>query len=343
MPPDLRLIATDLDGTITGDSSELPLYTELRKRIDHLRARHESVWAVCTGRSLNSFREATEAMEAVGLMPDFVILRHAYVYERRRLGYRPHVGWNLRIRLHLFLSSLNIRGAIKEWHRLVLGITPHVTTIHRRSNRLCLRFEKDADCNQACTLLQEKAREFRYLVVFRYLQEIDVRMVPFTKGLALQDLAARLGIGPEEMLAVGNGHNDISMLDGRIARHTGCPGNAEVSVMQTVHKAGGHVSRQHILAGTIDVLDAYLEDRVDSSLPDWWKDASDTRNPRTRGWHSRPPRPPVKDKKKRRGIILVILIIYALLTVFASFEILPFSDFIMLPFTWLGRLFEHIL
>lgn len=343
MPPTVRLVATDLDGTITGDSSELPLYTELRKRIEHLRARNAAVWVVCTGRSLNSYRDATDAMQTVGLMPDFVILKHAYVYERRRLGYRPHAGWNLRIRLHLLLSSLNIRGAIQEWHRLVLGITPHVTTIHRRRNRLCLRFEKDEDCNKAFELLKEKAREFRYLVVFRYLMEIDVRMVPFTKGLALQDLAERLDISRDEMLAIGNGHNDISMLDGRIARYTGCPGNAEVSVMQTVHKADGHVSREHILAGAIDVIDAHLEDRVDSSLPDWWKDTSDTRNPRTRGWHSRPPRPPVKDKKKRRSIILMILIIYALLTVFASFDVLPFSDVIMLPFSWLARLFEYLL
>ncbi len=343
MPPTLRMIATDLDGTITGDSKELPLYSEFRQRIDHLRAKYDAVWVVCTGRSLNSYSRVTDAMEVVGMAPDYVILKHAYVYRRLRGIYRPHVRWNLRIRMHVLMSSLHIRSAIQEWHKQITATSHRVTTIHRRRNRLCLRFESDEACDAAYQLLNEKAREFRYLVVFRYLQEIDVRMVPFTKGLALHDLAERLGVSRDEILAIGNGNNDISMLNGQVARYTGCPGNAELSVIDAVHASGGHIAHNHTLAGTIDVLDAYLEDRVDSTLPEWWKPTAQTQNPRTKGWHSRAPRPPKQDKKKKRSMALVVAIIYALLTVFASFDLLPFSDLIMYPFYAIAQVLEFVL
>ena len=339
----LRLIATDLDGTITGDNRELSLYTDLRKRFDHLRARDKAIWVVCTGRSLKSFLKSSEDMRTIGLFPDYVIIKHAYVYERRQRRYWPHTGWNLRIRLHLLNSKIDVSGILQEWADLVLGITPFVTTIHNQRDRLCLRFDKDEDCSKAYAILEEKARHLRHLTVFRYLLEIDIRMVPFTKGLALQDLAQRLDIERDEILTIGNGHNDISMLDGRVAAHTGCPGNSRATVMQTVAEAGGHISRKHFLSGTLDVIDAYLEDRIDSSLPEWWQQTAETHNPRTRGWMPKAPHQSSHEKRHHHGIFILLAVVYVLLTVFASYDMIPFSRVFMYPFILLGRILENVL
>jgi hydroxymethylpyrimidine pyrophosphatase-like HAD family hydrolase len=344
MAPVLRLIATDLDGTIVGNSDHPALLREFGRLITHLRAKHKAVWVVCTGRSLRSFTRVIEPLQHIQVMPDFVIVRHAYIYERTRLGYRPHRIWNFLIRFHLFMGGLHIRSAIREWHTLVAGMTYRVTTIHQKSNRLCMRFDNDEDTENAYALLEARAREFRYLRVFRYLREIDVRMVPFTKGLALHDLAEHLKIPEDEILAIGNGHNDISMLDGRCATHTGCPGSAEKAVMEVVHKAGGHIAREHLLAGTIDVLMAYTAGDIDSSLPEWWSPTSETVNPLTKGWQSRPPHHRHhRNRPQRRSIALGAAIAGAVIVVFASFNLIPFvSPWIMLPFTLLAKVIQYV-
>ncbi len=343
MPPILRLIVTDLDGTLIGNANEFALYDEFQKQLDHMRARHGAVWVVCTGRTLRSFRHFIEPMQTMGVAPEYAIIRHAYVYRHTRLGYRPHLTWNFWILMHLLISRLHIHSAINEWHALITGMTRHVTTIYRKRNRLCLRFDREEDAEAATEILTEKAREFRHLRVFRYLREVDIRMVPFTKGLAVYDLASRLGIPREEILAIGNGHNDISMLDGRIAKFTGCPGNAESAVMEIVHASGGHIAREHCLGGVVQILNAYLDGTIDSSLPPWWSPAASGLNPHTKGWSSRPPRRPGGRRKSRASALIFVAVCYAVLVVFASFDLMPFSDWIMKPVVSVGRIAMRIL
>ena len=95
--PVIRLLTTDLDGTLIGGASEFPLYPTFREQLIELRRDHDTVWAICTGRSLPSFRHFFEPMRTMDIRPDFVIIRHAYIFSLTRAGYVPHILWNLRI------------------------------------------------------------------------------------------------------------------------------------------------------------------------------------------------------------------------------------------------------
>jgi hydroxymethylpyrimidine pyrophosphatase-like HAD family hydrolase len=80
----------------------------------------------------------------------------------------------------------------------------------------------------------------------------------FSKARVLKKGAELLGIAPDHVIAVGDGINDISMLDGSVTRMVGCPANASPEVQQTVRAAGGVVAVSEEAAGTLEVIKHYL-------------------------------------------------------------------------------------
>jgi len=340
----IKLLATDLDGTLFSRSESLSLYDDFRSRLQTLRTKHDALWVVCTGRSLRSFQNGFASMQAMGLIPDYVIVNHAYIYRRSRNGYRPHYTWNFMIHYHMWSSRLYMKEAIQKWHKLVTDMSDNAKTIYYRRNRLCFRFTNEEEAQAVAKLLEEKSREFRHLRVFRFEQEVDVRMVPFTKGLALENLATHLGIGASSILAIGNGHNDISMLDGTVAKYVGCPDNAETDVMQVVNKVGGHVASRKVMGGVVDVIDAYLDDCVNSELPDWWVANKHKKNPKsTRRQMNHSPKHKQQNKKRIRTIIIVVMISYSVLLAFANFGVIPMSGLIRKPVKMLMDLIVMVL
>ena len=155
----IRLLATDLDGTLIGGSGGIELYSHFRETLNKLRTGSDFVWVVCTGRSLHSFEHVFAPLKALGLMPDYVITDHAYIYRQtRRGGYRPHLLWNFMIRYHIWASQLYVKDAIDRWYRMIKGMVKGVSTVHRRRNRLCLRFESEDDAAVVADILREKLK-----------------------------------------------------------------------------------------------------------------------------------------------------------------------------------------
>ncbi len=335
----IRMLATDLVGTLIGSVNEFPLYSDFRERVRGLRHDNGTVWVACTGRSLASFKEFFSPMRMMDIMPDFVIVNHAYIYSVGNFGCMPHLLWNLRIHYLIWASQLYVRDAIEEWHEMITGVSLGVSTIRRKSDRLCLRFDNEESAAVAANLLMEKVKPYRHLKVFRYLMEVDVRSVPFTKGLAVSELARHLGISSSEVLAIGNGHNDISMMDKSVAKMAGCPSNSEDEVIEAVHNIGGHVAGRRSLAGVIEILDAYAAGTVCSDLPEGWIPPSQGRNPA-----------PIRSGKKKRRkfsvgrVFLFLGVAYVVLVVFANFRLIPFvSGIIMKPYRLVMNLLEKIM
>jgi hydroxymethylpyrimidine pyrophosphatase-like HAD family hydrolase len=328
---DIELVATDLDGTLIGSANDLPLYVDFRDRINEIRRRNNAVWVACTGRRHRSFHRFFSPMQSMGLMPDYVILRHAFIYKLTRHGYWPRMFWNIGISLHVAFNKLRAPSAIRNWHSLLTGGANHVTTVRRTRDQLCLRFDKEESAEVAAELLRDSVKPFPHLRVFKYLREVDVRSVPFTKGMALGELSRHLKIPASRVLAIGDGLNDISMLDERVAAMVGCPANAVPEVIALVHRRCGHISARESLGGVLDVMAAHERGPVSSALPENWRDPSEGFNPqaRSRG-RTRGPRHRPIDRQK---VFLMVLSLYAVLVVFASFDLIPFvSGWLMKPY-----------
>ncbi|MFC1497105.1 HAD family hydrolase [Verrucomicrobiota bacterium] len=336
---DIRLIATDFDGTLAGRSDEFAYYIEFRDILKQLRKTHNTTWVVCTGRSLKSLRQLLAPMQMIGIMPNYVIMQHAYIYSYSDIGYIPHIFWNLRVLCHLWADTIRDKKAIRKWCHEVTGFFPAVKIVRIKKDRLFLRFNSDNAASLAVDMLKDKVKLHEHLTLFKYPREIDIRQILFTKGLAVSELARQIRIDPSNILAIGDGLNDISMLNGRIAKLTGCPANAAKDVIDTVHKSGGHIAKENSLSGVIETLKAYMNNTVCSNRPEGWEDR-DQKQP-----------PPLSKKLDRsaqnakiwKNVCLFIVVVYVSLLIFANFNLLPFSHLIMKPFLFLMSLLEKIM
>jgi hydroxymethylpyrimidine pyrophosphatase-like HAD family hydrolase len=334
-PRRIEMLATDLDGTVIGGVQEFPLYAEFRRELARLQETCGTVWIACTGRALSSFKEFMQPLSRMGVEPDYAIVRHAYIFVRSRIGWYPHVLWNLHILYHLWLDRRATEEALIAWHRTIVACAAGVRTLRLNRERRTLQFDSPESAASAVEMLRRDFPKCRHIQVSEQGPQLDVRIVPFTKGLAVAELGRRLRIGREGILTIGNGHNDISMLDPSVAAMTGCPVNSELEVMECVSRAKGHVADKPSLSGVLQVLDAYRTGVVSSVIPVDRAGAS-----RRDGFPLRRKHTPRHHYPPFRVVALLTVVMYTVLLVFASFGLLPYSHIIMRPYNLALRLVE---
>lgn len=90
----------------------------------------------------------------------------------------------------------------------------------------------------------------------RDLSILDILPAGCSKGSALSRLAATRGIRTEEILAIGDNWNDISMLE--MAGRKVVMGNAPDDLKQTAAERGWFIGRRHDEDGVADAIEAVL-------------------------------------------------------------------------------------
>jgi hydroxymethylpyrimidine pyrophosphatase-like HAD family hydrolase len=319
----IRMFVTDADGTLMGRRPEFDQYRAFRTRIASMRAASGVAWVVCTGRSLHGYRRIFRPMNMFGITPDYVIARHAYIYECKSWGYMPHWLWNLRVLQLQWREEAVLRRVLPRLRRAVLSTNPFAKVACSSRQRLCFRFDDEGAAKFGAEILREGARPYKYLQIFESPNEVDIRVIPFTKGLAVTELARHLGVNHSEILVVGDGHNDISMMEMSPPCFTACPANAATEVVETVHKTHGHIASEPSLTGVLEVLSAYESGKVNDQLPVDWvgRDA------------------PLSSPHAARGIvgglgttIMLLAVLYMTLLAVANFCPCPGREVILKPY-----------
>ena len=139
--------------------------------------------------------------------------------------------------------------------------------------------------------------------------------------MAVSELARHIGVSPGHILVVGDGHNDISMMQPHVARWTSCPVNAAPEVLETVQATGGHIASGRSLAGVLEILHAYEEGKLNSQLPPQYASSQDTA-----GGSGVRPRHPGAPRFGLRGWLIVAGTVMIVILVLASFGLLPFGQ-----------------
>jgi hydroxymethylpyrimidine pyrophosphatase-like HAD family hydrolase len=338
----IKLIVTDLDGTLIGSDNEYGYSARLAGLIASYRERDGAVWVICSGRSRQSIERSILDLCAMGLDPDYVIVKSAYTYVCHRYGIRPMVRWNWRVRLQAWRNVLHAGRTMRAWHREINKTFKNVLCLRRRRNQLSLRFRNREDADAGAEILRKNAKGQRYIRIHQYIAEVDIRNVTHTKGTAVAALAANLGVLPAEILCIGNGISDMSMLDESVCALTGCPGNAEADVMDRVHQRGGFIAEGRSMEGVVEILQGYFEGIVKNALPSWWSPSHVSKHHRFgHGGSRHPPRKPIQTSQ-RIAALIVVFAVYTVLLVFARFSLIPFARYINLPFEIFAILAERI-
>jgi hydroxymethylpyrimidine pyrophosphatase-like HAD family hydrolase len=106
----------------------------------------------------------------------------------------------------------------------------------------CLIAGSNPDADVIYAHLQEYCAQVPHLTVVRNDVYARFSHADFNKGSALREIAARLNVDCDRIVAAGDHLNDLPMLSSRCARWLIAPGNAVPTVKDAVRRQGGHVS-----------------------------------------------------------------------------------------------------
>lgn len=242
MKPPIKLISTDFDGTVHTDFENPPVPLELERLIGALQERGV-IWIINTGRDLTSLMESlTKA--GLSIRPDYVVVVEREIYELKESDYVSVRDWNDRCTaLHKEIFDKirphmpQITGWINSRYKAMVYEDPY--------SPFCLIAEKASDAEEIHEYLELYCKEVGDMVVMRNDVYARFSHKAYNKGTALAEIARRLNIRPDEIIAAGDHMNDLPMLSHEFARWLVAPMNAIDLVKEKVRRQNGYISEKH--------------------------------------------------------------------------------------------------
>lgn len=241
MSTPIKLISTDFDGTVHSDWEQPPIPRELEQIIHELQGRGAR-WIINTGRDLTSLLE-TLNRAAISVRPDFVVVVEREIYELQESDYISVKDWNDRcteVHRELFQKVRPHLAPAHDW----IKARYKATVYEDPWSPFCLIAEKTSDAEAIHEFLELHYSQMDELTVVR--NDIYARFShkAYNKGTALAEIARRLKVKPEEIVAAGDHLNDLPMLRSDYAKWLVAPVNAIDLVKESVRKQNGLVTER---------------------------------------------------------------------------------------------------
>lgn len=253
----IRLLSTDFDGTLT------LAYPDSTRCVPSLAAELSAVrgagglWAVNTGRSLESALDGIRELEAP-VAPDYILTSERHVHKPDgHGGWHDYGEWNSLCRMHHDLLFRECGAFFSKIEKLVErhpGVVFQDNVDGVPGGLIAPDEEILDEVTRGLEELPGRPPEFHYQRSNIYLRFCHR---DYDKGTALAELSRLLEMPTDGILAVGDHQNDLSMLFGGVAAMVACPSNAHPSVKEMVSAAGGHVSGLEAGEGTAEAILLY--------------------------------------------------------------------------------------
>ena len=252
MATGIRLISTDFDGTLVGQTSQGRCVPALARALTEFKA-GGGLWAINTGRSLEHIVEGV-ALFGAPVEPDFLMTHERELYHRDADGvWRDFGDWNRICRerhAELFHAAAGIFARVRE----LVAAAHDVTLLEENGFPVGLITADEAVMDRVASsldALRHAVPKFHYQRNTIYLRFCHV---DYDKGSVLAELCRLIEMPRNQVFAVGDHFNDLAMLDGRHAGHVACPANAIPEVQTVVRAAEGWVAEMPFGVGTAEAL-----------------------------------------------------------------------------------------
>lgn len=255
MTSPIKLLSTDFDGTLFAEFENPPIPHELQELIAQLQA-GGAKWIINTGREMSSLMEALARADS-SVEPDYLVLVEREIHLHHESQYVGLEEWNRRCsHVHGELFA-RIRGDLP---RLIQWIKArfHARIYEDPYSPLCLVAGNNGEMDAMHHYLEEYCRTVPNLTVVRNDVSARFSHEAYNKGIALAEVARRLGVSPEEVFAAGDHLNDLPMLSRAYAHHLAAPVNAIPQVRETVRQQGGYLSARPHGRGVAEAIKFYL-------------------------------------------------------------------------------------
>ena len=249
----IRLLSIDFDGTLVSRVSEPVLDTQCMELIRELQ-KAGAIWAINTGRSVDLL-ESGLADFAFPIRPDFILTTERDVFRPGQNGekWEPFGDWNeqcARDHAELFSSANSVLAEVVDF----VNRKTKARLIYDTERLEGLVAENDEEMERIIEFIEGARAGHPNLDYQRNTVYLRFCHADYHKGAALAELARLVEIPRQNIFAAGDHHNDVSMLDGKVAAMPSCPANAIQEVQAAVRNAGGYVAQKDHGAGVHEAL-----------------------------------------------------------------------------------------
>jgi len=248
------LIALDFDGTSAVYEPHMAMHPGVMDELGILRQMGFG-WVINSDRFTDTIIEVAERLPC-RLRPEAIMSAQRFIHTRTEDGFfEPLQKWNdSRMELHNALWK-ELSPRFEDWQQ---EIESEFTICERVVDDFVFAYRVPAPEN---TSLRRRMRS--YIDPWPNAQLSGnhewsfILHAEFSKAALLEHYCNLRGIETKKIIAVGDGFNDISMLDYRLTSTMGCPADAGSDVIAAVKAGGGYVAGSRGPDGTIEVLRHY--------------------------------------------------------------------------------------
>jgi HAD superfamily hydrolase (TIGR01484 family) len=257
MSSQIRLISTDFDGTLVCRPGEPVLHRPCMELIRELQAAG-AIWTINTGRSVDLL-ESGLADFSFPLRPDFILTSERDVFRPGQNGekWEAFGDWNERCardHAELFSSSRSVLAEVIDF----VNQKTKARVIYEPEGLAGLVAASEEEMDRVTEFIEQARAKHPKLNYQRNTVYLRFCHADYHKGAALAELSRLINIPRENIFATGDHHNDISMLDGKVAGMPSCPANAIPEVKDAVRAAGGYTAQNEFGAGVYEALRYFL-------------------------------------------------------------------------------------
>jgi len=254
---DLKLVACDLDNTLM---EGVPIQPEVKDFIVKIRKKGIK-FVINSGRCLENILEvlSESKVPCPEGYPEAIISMHGiFIHYLKGNNYVEDEEWNKEKRKELEILKQEIGWKSKMWEKMIedkLKIKPLRKEIDQGVFRVLFNNKEEAErAKEAIT----KETRFKYVTFLRNKHLLLATLSTAQKGHSLLRVARHFNLSPGEILAIGDSHNDIDMLNGRYGFVPAAPSNAEEEVKSLVKSKNGYVASLAEGKGVIEIVNLLL-------------------------------------------------------------------------------------
>lgn len=255
----IRLLSTDFDGTLINIESKKPCVDSLAIELEKIH-QEKGCWVINTGRP---FEELLEGLKVLSppVMPHYLITDERYLYYLQDgVNWKSLGEWNDRCDLihHELFKTAGL--FFEEIENMILEYQG-AATIYRNAQDIpeCLL----ASSGEVLDDIELRLLEHVYRPDQFFFQRTDTHLrfchEFYNKGSVLSELSRFLSIETKNILAIGDHHNDLAMLNEEVASMVACPSNAHDKVKKIVTQQRGHVSMYEAGKGTAEAISIFRQ------------------------------------------------------------------------------------